>query len=177
MLFRSVKNFGNFENDEIYTDSSGSLQFIELFTGSSSQNSVNGQTINVISGTTHSFTIPGSALAGSTASHALLFGTAGLQAAGGPAPDYIIPSNFLFPAGGTISFFGSGGGAYTALPTDGSLSRTWAGGNAANTPQNYAGQSGVVVVPEPGVWSLLGLAGIGFWFLLRPALGKQVPRG
>ena len=161
---------------EIYTDSTGNLQFIELFTASAGQTVVGGQPINVINGVTHTFTLPGGSLAGSTAGHALLFGTAGLQAAGGPAPDYIIPNNFLFPAGGTISFFGANSGAYTALPTDGSLSRTWAGGNAANTPQNYAGQSGVVVVPEPGVWSLLGLAGVGFWFLLRPVLRKQAPR-
>src|SRR5258708_2330978 len=80
---------------EVYSDSTGSLQFIELFTSSSSQNSVNGQQISVTDGsTTHTFTLPGGSLGGSTAGQALLFGTAGVQAAGAPAPDYIIPNNF-----------------------------------------------------------------------------------
>jgi len=38
--------------------------------------------------------------------HALLLGTSGIHAAGAPTPDYIIPSSFLFSAGGTINFFG-----------------------------------------------------------------------
>lgn len=151
---------------EIYTDASGTLQFIELFTSSSGQTVVNSQAINVINGVTHTFTLPNSSLAGNTANRALLFGTAGLQAAGGPAPDYIIPDNFLFLGGGTINFFGANSGPYTALPTDGDLSRTWTGGNAVNSPQNYAGTVGHVVVPEPGALALLGL-GLGSLLWLR----------
>ena len=153
---------------EVYTDSGGTLQFIELSTAFGGQVFVNGQNISVVNvgaTQTHNFTIPGNSLSGNTANQALLFGTAGLQAAGGPAPDYIIPDNFLFPAGGTINFFGQGSGPYSALPTDGVNSRTWAGGgNAVNTPQNYAGQIGFVSVPEPAALSLLGL---GFGLLLR----------
>jgi hypothetical protein len=84
----------------------------------------------------------------------MLLGTAGLQAAGGPVPDYIIPNNFLFAAGGSISFFNASG-PYTALPTDGVNSRTWGNGNALNSPQNYAGQIGFVNIPEPAFVSLL----------------------
>ena len=157
---------------EVYTDVSGSLQFIELVDTFGSQPFVNGKSISVanVGGTqTHTFTIPGSSLSGSTFNHALLFGTAGLQAAGGPAPDYIIPNNFLFQSGGTLSFFGGagggGGGPYAALPTDGVLSRTWVGGgSASNTPENYAGSIGFVSVPEPAALSLLGL---GFGLLAR----------
>ncbi len=152
---------------EIYTDTSGSLQFVELFCPSSGQTFVGGQSLTVTptSGSAHSFTIPGN-IVPDTLNHALLFGTAGLHAAGAPTPDYVIPSGFLFPAGGTISFFGANSGAYTALPTDGTLSRTWVGGNAANTPQNFAGQVGTVV-PEPATWSLLLAGGIGLGFLLH----------
>lgn len=149
---------------EIYTDASGSLQFIELFTSSSGQSVVNSQSISVVGGNT--FTLPNSGLAGNTANRALLFGTAGLQAAGGPVPDYIIPNNFLFLGGGTVNFFGANSGPYTALPTDGNLSRTWTGGNAVNSPQNYAGTVGHVVVPEPGALALLGL-GLGSLLWLR----------
>src|SRR5882757_6189738 len=95
---------------EIYTDTSGSLQFIELFDFNSGENFVNGMNINVSNvgnSQTHTFTIPGSSLSGDTANHALLFGTSGLQAHGGPTPDYIIPNGFLFSAGGSISFFGA----------------------------------------------------------------------
>ena len=154
---------------EVYTDSSGSLQFIELVDSFGGQIFVGGKTINVTNlGATQtlSFTLPGN-LSGSTAGNTLLFGTAGLAAAGGPTPDYIIPNNFLFAAGGSIGFFGSNGGPYTALPTDGSNSRTWAGGNALNSPQNHAGQTGTIVVPEPATWTLFGAGLTCLGFVMR----------
>jgi len=145
---------------EIYTDASGSLQFIELFCPASSQQFVGGQQIhvsNVGNTQSHTFTL-GSNLPGDTLNHALLFGTAGLQSHGGPTPDYIIPDGFLFTAGGSISFFGANSGSYPTLPIDGINSRAWTGGAiAANSPVNYGGVSGFVVVPEPGACVLLGL--------------------
>lgn len=144
---------------EIYTNSSGTLQFIELQTSFGSQQFVAGQSIsvtNLAGTTTNSFTIPAN-LPGNTANRRFLLGTAGLQAAGGPAPDYIIANGFLFSAGGTISFFGANGGSYTALPTDGFLSRTWGGGDALNSPTNFAGQSGSV--PAPGIAGMVALTG------------------
>ena len=154
--------------NEIYTDSSGTLQFVELSCTFGSQQFVGGQTMTVVqAGNTnsHIFTIP-SNLPGDTTNHKFLMGTAGLHAAGGPTPDYIIPNNFLFAAGGSISFWGQNSGAYTALPTDGSLSRNWGDGNAVNSPVNFAGQPGTVV-PEPVTWSLLLAGGVGLGFLLR----------
>jgi len=163
---------------EVYTDVSGTLQFIELIDNSGGQNVVGGQQIQVVNvgaTQTHTYTLGGGSLSGSTLGRALLFGTAGLQAAGGPAPDYIIPNGFLFSACGTINFFGANSGAYSALPTDGSLSRTWAGGNAVNSPMNYAGQTGTVTVPEPSTAALLVAGAIGVGLIsrrrvLQPAL-------
>lgn len=135
---------------EVYTDASGTLQYIEFFTSASSQQFVAGQSISVTptgGGAPHVFTIP-SNLPGDTTSHAFLIGTAAADAAGAPTPDYIIPTNFLFSGGGTISFWGANSGPYTALPTDGVMSRTWGDGNANNTPQNFAGQIGFVVPPS-----------------------------
>ncbi len=132
---------------EVYTDASGTLQFIEFFTGSGSQQFVGGQSITVSSGgTNHVFTIP-SSLPSDSASHAFMIGTAGITNFGAPKPDYTIPANFVFSGGGTITYFAQGGGAYTALPTDGVLSRTWVGGaNSVNSPQNFAGTVGQIII-------------------------------
>jgi serralysin len=147
---------------ELYSDSSGNLQFIELFTSSSGQEFVGGQQIRVTSGAvTHTFTVPAN-LPGDSFNHAFLIGTSGIQGAGGPMPDYIMPSGFLFTGGATISFFGANSGAYTALPTDGSHSRLFGTStDALNSPQNFAGQIGSVAVPEPSTVGLLGLGGAG----------------
>jgi serralysin len=153
---------------EIYTNSSGTLQFIEMFDVNGSQQFTNGQQIavsNVGASQTHTFTMP-SDTASPTFNHALLFGTAGLAAAGGPTPDFIIPNGFLFSAGGTINFFGANSGAYTALPTDGNNSRAFpASTNQANTPQNFAGTVGHVV-PEPATAVLSVSAGICLIFVV-----------
>ena len=132
---------------EVYTDTCGSNQFIELFCPASSQTFLNGQQIHVSSGgTTHTFTLTSNV--GDSLNHALLFGTANVTNNGSPKPDYVIPDNFVFSGGGTISFFGANSGAYTALPTDGALSRTWGAGDAANTPQNFGAQVGFITPPN-----------------------------
>ncbi len=133
---------------EVYTDASGTRQFIEFFTSSSSQQFVGGQQITVTpagGGPPHTFTIP-SNLPGDTFNHAFLIATLQADADGGPTPDFVLPTNFLFPAGGTISFFGANSGPYTALPTDGVQSRAFqTGANNPNSPQNFAGLVGFVV--------------------------------
>jgi serralysin len=158
---------------EIYSNSSGTLQFIEMVDNFGGQNFVGGLNINVSNvgnSVTHTFPLPNVTLEGNTFGQYLLFGTAGLDAAGGPTPDYIIPDGFLFTAGGSISFFGLNSGAYTALPTDGTLSRTWQDGNAPNSPQNYAGQTGTVV-PEPATITLAAIGGICVSCFLRRRRG------
>src|ERR1700722_17596901 len=78
---------------EIYSNSSGTLQFIELTELTTAQNNTGGQQISIanVGGTqTNTFTLPNS-LPSDSLTHMLLFGTAGIQAAGAPAPDYILP--------------------------------------------------------------------------------------
>ncbi len=163
----AIFHFWNLQ--EIYSNSSGTLQFIELQTTFGSQQFVGGQTINVsnIGNTiTNMLTLP-SNLPGDSANHTFLIGTSGIQAAGGPAPDFIMPNGFLFTAGGSINYFGQGSGPYTALPTDGTMSRIWGGGNnLINSPQNFAFQTGTVVVPEPTTMILTPVA-LGMYGLYR----------
>ena len=148
---------------EIYSNSAGDLQYIEMFCPDSGQTSLNGQQITAAKTFTLNHGISGDSL-----NHALLFGTAGIQARGAPAPDYILPNGFLFTPNGSISFFGANSASYSALPTDGTLSRVWGtANNSVNNPQNYAGQTGIIVVPEPTTWALLGMAALGYSFLLR----------
>ena len=149
--------------EELYTDSSGTLQYIQLFSSSSTQQFVGGQQIavsNVGNTQTHILTLPGN-LPGDTLNKHWLIGTAGIDAAGGPAPDFIMPDNFLFLGGGTIAFFGPDSGPYSALPTDGTLAREFGtSNNVPNVAENFAGQSGSVVVPEPATVSALAI-GLG----------------
>jgi hypothetical protein len=152
---------------EVYSNSSGTLQFIEMFDSFGGQQSLAGQSINVtnLAGTvTNTFTIPGNFFTPiDSLNHSLLFGTTGLHAAGGPTPDFIIPNGFLFTAGGTIDFFGFSGSTndltYSPLPTDGIHSLAYANGpSVINSPRNYSGQTGQVV-PEPGAITLAIIGG------------------
>jgi autotransporter-associated beta strand protein len=138
---------------ELYTNSSGTLQFIELSTAASGQNFVGNHSITITFGSQHTFTIPSNlSTSTDTTNKDFLIGTAGIQAAGAPAPDFIMPNGFLFSGGGSISFFGANPGSYTALPTDGTMARLFtAGTNIANNPQNFAGQTGKVVVAD--IWT------------------------
>ena len=155
---------------EIYTDASGTLQFIELFTSDFGQEFVGGQQVvsrNTGNTLQNTFTIP-SNLPSGTANHSFLLGTAGIDPSGGPAPDFVIPNNFLFASGGTITFFGTPSSVtYAALPTDGLLSRSIpSGANSLNSPLNFAGQGGSVV-PEPTTFALFALSGLGVFWMLR----------
>lgn len=164
---------------QIYSNSSGTLQFIEMVGLSDFQNALSfGQPITVTdtSGTLHHTFSPSDLSSSSTNGKSLLFGTSGLHAAGGPTPDFIIPNNFLFTSGGTIDFFGTSGTTndltYPALPTDGIHALTYPSGpTVVNSPVNFAGQPGQVV-PEPAAITLAAIGGIcGISIFLRRRRG------
>ena len=163
--------FHLWEIRELYTNLDGSVQFIELFTTSGSQQFTQSTQIQVVNqaGTqTHTFNIPTN-LPGDSANRAFLIATSNLPSFGGPTPDFVIPSNFLFINGGSINYVGTiqGPETYTALPTNGTLSRVVPGNtNQTNSPLNFAGQSGTLI-PEPAVCGLLALGGLGLSLFVR----------
>jgi hypothetical protein len=141
---------------EVYSNSDGSIQYIELFSASGSQNAMSGHTITANSdGTVRTFTF-GSNLVGSTASKHLLIATPGFALVpGAPTPNYILPCGPFFTPGATSITIDFGEGTDTitfagsTLPTDGenSLTDTDLGAGqslmaAANSPTNFAGTAG-----------------------------------
>lgn len=144
---------------EVFSNASGSIQFLEFKECCSAvnENFVNGLQVTTPNGT---FTFPAN-LAGSTADRRLLLGTSAFAALpGAPAPDYIIPANFIPLNGGTIRYnppgnydtwtYGAG-----VIPVDGIHSVQFTSftpftsddtftTSGVNNPGNYSGGSGTV---------------------------------
>ena len=124
---------------EIYSNSDGSVQFIELFTSSGGQTFTSGT--HIVSNA-HTFTFP-SGLSQDTTNKHMLLATAGFGAlAGGVTPDFTIPSNFFSVAGDTITYQGTvfPGTTFGATPSDGVKSLNYPGATqATNSPTNLAG--------------------------------------
>ncbi|HEY6563698.1 MAG TPA: PEP-CTERM sorting domain-containing protein, partial [Pirellulaceae bacterium] len=127
---------------EVYTNASGSVQFIELFTTSNSQEFLAGQTITTGA---HTFTFPGNSPA-PTMNRSLLLATAGFTALAGVTPNFTIISQFFNPAGDTINFAGGFDiVTFASAPTDGVRSLNYPGAVVAlNSPTNFAGTTGYV---------------------------------
>ena len=73
------------------------------------------------------------------------------QLPGAPAPDFILPANFLQISGDLVVYSGSPDEvSYNLLPTDGVLSINRAGTSGINSPTNIFGASGSVTAPSSG---------------------------
>jgi serralysin len=168
---------------EIYSNSSGSVQFVELFgdtldgeifmSGSTLNFLVNGTTQKTMTFSNATATDGSGDLSGSTLNKTVLIGTANLTVLYGVTPDYIIPANFLATGGlNAVNFSASGDQVnLTNLPTNGFSSLDGlvhnGGTTAADTsiqtfasPKNFAGQT--AIIPEPAT---IGSLGIGAAFL------------
>lgn len=162
-------SFHLWEIDEVFSDASGNVQFIEFdnhFDFEYFLTASGGLTSN-----THSYSFPGNLPAQSTVNKHFLVGTAAYAAlAGVPAPDYVIPNGFFSTAGDTLTlqFADNGAISFTGaqLPTDGmhSLNRAYGGPTssgfttAINSPTNFAGETGIVPEPSSAALLLLGAA-------------------
>ena len=162
--------------NELFSSIDGTVQFIELWEccGSTIETQMAGK--DVFSNS-HTFTFPAN-LEGDTAYRYLLLGTAAYAALPGvPPPDYIIPANFFSRTSDTVRwhFYPDATLTYTAgqLPLDGHLSLNFDHTTSANSPTNWAGQTGIVnlagVPAFPFRWLavLLASALLGCWLVLR----------
>lgn len=168
---------------EIYSNDDGTIQFVELKGTANNEHGIGSFSIDTLG---PEGSIPTSASLSpnlpSTATNGayVLIGTAGYAAIasqqGAPAPDRLMSADFLELVADRVRYAGiastdrvyTGGG----LPTDGVLSLDYESGSpgtTANTPQNFAGETGTIdanqmAVPtstRAGVLALLaGVVGV-----------------
>ena len=137
--------FHLWQMNELYSNSSGTVQFLELTALASGQQFVAGHSVTVGS---NQFTFPNN-LPGDTTNRRMLIATQGFAALNIVTPDFVVPNNFFPVGGGTINFAeGADVWGYPALP-GGTLSVTRNGSTATNSPTNFAGQTGTVTVTTP----------------------------
>jgi hypothetical protein len=163
---------------EIYSNSSGSVQFVELADSFPGETATSGFTLTANSdGNLKTFTFP-SNLSGSTPGSLLIATTGFGSLPGGVPPDFTfsqggVSGQFFNPNATSLSFTYNGSGDSMAfpgatLPKDGVHSLTDAGAvgsppgtpsisSGVNSPTNLSGQSGSV--PEPAAAFLYALAG------------------
>jgi hypothetical protein len=136
-----------------FSNASGSVQYVELFTTDGSETQVAGQSVTD-NGTG---TLP-SNLTGSTAGQWLLLATANFQSLTGVHPDATIPANFLSTGGGSAVYAGLDTWAYGALPTDGSHMLLRTGATAPAVATNFGGPNVpvalVTAAPAAPPWAI-----------------------
>ena len=159
----ALATFHLWDVSEVFSNSDGTVQFIEFFTASAGQQFLGGGTHFVrteqANAIRNSFTFPANLVVPTnttTANHHFLIATPGFAAVAGVAPDYEIPVGFIeVGIADEINFANVDSFLLAGLPTDGINSLNEVAVVAAATPTNFAGEIGTIV-PEPGA----ALAGI-----------------
>lgn len=134
-------SFHLFRINELYSNPTGTIQFIELTVGN-----FNGEShwagVAISSsreGVTHTFTFPSDLPSSRTANKSVLVATQAFADLGLVAPDFIMPAGFLFTSGGSLNFGGVDTITYAELPVDGVRSLARSGDQISATPTNFAG--------------------------------------
>jgi hypothetical protein len=147
---------------EVFSNADGTIQFIEMkeCCGANNEIFLQGKWVRAVVAA-HQFNFPANLPPGSTANKYLLLATAGFAALpGAPAPDYIIEDNFFNIADDRLLYWHSYPSATFdfapgAVPTDGIHSLVCLANNGqgcttfevqVNSPTNFAGESGSVIV-------------------------------
>lgn len=139
---------------EVYSNADGTIQFIELVGQADNQHLLEGHTMVANSdGTENSITFPNDLHSSSTNNRRMLLATPGFNdLPGGVQPDYEIPAGFFDPEADTITLnFAENSDTFTFsctdLPTDGTLSLLTTFSTAVNSPENFAGDTGELMLP------------------------------
>ncbi len=158
--------FHLFQIDQIYSNASGTVQFIVLFEPGPTpgENLWGGQSIRAA----QTYMFPTDLPKGATGGKRVLVATQGFAALGIVTPDYVVPNGFLSIGGGTVNYADVDLVTYSALPTDGTSAVTRFGAVVQNRATNFAGESASVgaataaIVPLAGVWLNPAESGSGF---------------
>lgn len=132
---------------EIYSNSNGLIQFIELAVDAHDNESFwQGEEMMVMQGDqTHIYEFPNDLPNRNTANTSVLLATQGFANLGIVTPDFIIPDNFLFTSGSAeIHFEHVDMVSYTSIPLDGIQSIDRNSMASINSPKNFAGITGSI---------------------------------
>jgi hypothetical protein len=148
-VIQARADFHDWTVNELYSNADGTVQFMELTCSQAGETFVGGERVSCSQGNrTNIFTFPDD-LTGDTVDKTLLLATAGFGSLpGGVAPDFVLPTNFLFRPAGRINYAGLDILTYTNLPTNGTASLVRTGNRfvvATNSPRNFADQTGSIV--------------------------------
>ena len=134
---------------EIYSNSDGSVQFLEFYTEDDEAVFLAGDRLmSTFPGTANIFTFP-SDLSGFAQGKRMLVGTQGFAALGIVKPDFVVPNGFFSATGGTVVMGNNDQWDYGAPPSDGRLSLYRSGATVTNTPTNFAGETGTLSYVPP----------------------------
>nr|MDP2192071.1 DUF4214 domain-containing protein [Rhodoferax sp.] len=144
---------------ELYSNPSGTIQFIELTVGNiNGESQWAGVSLNSSrNGSTNHFSFPSNLPSSVTANTTVLIATQGFADLGLVTPNFIVPAGFLFTAGGSLNFGNVDVISYPSLPGDGVHGVTRTGEPIVATPRNFAGATGSL--PTPVVGTIMGTAG------------------
>lgn len=168
---------------ELFSNADGTVQFVELLGTANGENLINGFNVTTAGTILTSVPIGPNLPSTNTAGAYLLIGTGGYAtlaaAQGAPAPDRVLPNNFLQTSADVVRYAGipTTDISYTNLPTNGidSLDLENPSGTV-NTPRNFAGASGSINASLPSVPALgesaygmlaAALVAVGVAFALR----------
>ena len=149
MIFLPAEVFGTFhfwDINEIFSNSDGTNQFIELTTSSNGQEFLSGHTISADSdGDLKTYTWTSDSPS-PTANAKILLATSSMAAVPGfPTPDFIISDNFFVPTAETLIFnFGESSDIVIlngGIPIGGITSVDDSGAEQTATPTNFAGET------------------------------------
>jgi hypothetical protein len=185
LAFASAANAGHHQwiITELYSNPDGTIQFVELLGTANNEQGIGPFTVNTFGATPTSVPLAPNLPTTATAGKYLLIGTTGYAtlaaAQGAPAPDRVLPNNFLEIASDTVRYAGlvATDIVYTNLPNGGvdSLDIENPTGTV-NTPENFAGATGSIdatpdAIPAiggvPQILLALAIAGSGAYLALR----------